>query len=277
MESHLFSSKKFSNCIKQPGEEGRKITIGNLNLPEDFCIIAGPCSVESYEHLKGVAELVCNSGAGMIRGGIYKGRTSPYDFQGLGRDGLDILKQVRKETGVPMVAEVLDTRDVESLAEVVDMIQIGSRNMQNFALLKEVGLSGVPVLLKRGMAATVEEWLSSAEYIFSEGNPNIVLCERGVRTFETSTRNTLDLNSVALLKQMSSLPVIVDPSHGTGRKSLVEPMALAATGVGCDGLMVEVHQEPEKALSDGEQALLPGEFAELVKKAIKLRETLSSL
>lgn len=202
----------------------------------------------------------------MLRGGAYKPRTSPYSFQGLEEEGLKLLAVARAETGLPVVTEVMDTEHVELVAEYADMLQIGARNMQNFALLKEVGRVGKPVLLKRGLAATIEEWLMAAEYIMSAGNPNVVLCERGIRTFETATRNTLDLNAVPVVKQLSHLPIIVDPSHGTGKWQYVTPMARAAVAAGADGLIIEVHPDPERAVSDGQQSLKPDTFHDLMQQ-----------
>ncbi len=229
-------------------------------------IIAGPCAVEGYEQLLETALAVKKAGACMLRGGAYKPRTSPYSFQGLEQEGLAILKAVSKEAQIPVISEVTDPRAVEIMSQHVDMLQIGTRNMQNFVLLKEVAKSGKPVLLKRGVSATMEEWLMAAEYIMAGGNENIVLCERGIRTFETYTRNTLDLNAVPLIKQLSHLPIIVDPSHGTGNWRLVNPMSKASLGAGADGLIIEVHPCPEEAVSDGKQSLTPNNFEQLVKE-----------
>lgn len=239
----------------------KSAAFGGGNTP----VIAGPCAVESYEQLRETALAAKAAGAAMLRGGAYKPRTSPYSFQGLEREGMSILKTVAAETGLPVVSEVTDPRTVESAAAHVDMLQIGTRNMQNYALLKEAAKSGMPVLLKRGTAATIEEWLMAAEYILAGGNPNVVLCERGIRTFETYTRNTLDINAVPLVKQLSHLPVIVDPSHGTGNWQLVAPMAKAALAAGADGLLIEVHPQPEEALSDGPQSLNCENFAQLMR------------
>ncbi|MDF2635572.1 MAG: phospho-2-dehydro-3-deoxyheptonate aldolase [Pelosinus sp.] len=229
-------------------------------------IIAGPCAVEGYEQLLETAIAVKKAGACMLRGGAYKPRTSPYSFQGLEQEGLTILKAVSEEVGIPVISEVTDPRTVEIMSQHVDMLQIGTRNMQNFVLLKEVARSGRPVLLKRGASATMEEWLMAAEYIMAGGNENIVLCERGIRTFETYTRNTLDLNAVPLIKQLSHLPIIVDPSHGTGNWRLVNPMSKASLGAGADGLIIEVHPCPEEAVSDGKQSLTPCNFEQLIKE-----------
>ncbi|MCZ6480263.1 MAG: 3-deoxy-7-phosphoheptulonate synthase [candidate division NC10 bacterium] len=231
-----------------------------------LAVIAGPCSVEGREMLLDTAQKIREAGATLLRGGAFKPRTSPYSFQGLGEEGLRYLAEVREVTGLPVVTELMDPRDAELIMKYADMVQIGARNMQNFRLLKEVGMHHKPVLLKRGMSCTIKELLMSAEYIMSEGNYNIVLCERGIRTFEDYTRNTLDLSAVPSLKQLSHLPVIVDPSHGTGKWDLVAPLALAAIAVGADGIMVEVHPQPEMALSDGPQALIPDRFSTLMEQ-----------
>ncbi|MGH7480204.1 MAG: 3-deoxy-7-phosphoheptulonate synthase, partial [Candidatus Methylomirabilales bacterium] len=233
---------------------------------ERLAVIAGPCSVEGRQMLLETATNVKAAGATLLRGGAFKPRTSPYSFQGLGEEGLRYLAEVREITGLPVVTELMDPRDAELVMKYADMVQIGARNMQNFRLLKEVGIHRKPVLLKRGMSSTIKELLMSAEYIMSEGNYNIVLCERGIRTFEEYTRNTLDLSAVPSLKQLSHLPVIVDPSHAAGKWDLVAPLALAAVAVGADGLMVEVHPQPEVALSDGPQALIPSRFAALMEQ-----------
>ncbi len=225
--------------------------IGNGSL----VVIAGPCAVESEEQLFDIAKNVKESGANMIRGGAFKPRTSPYSFQGLGEEGLKLLKKAKEMTGLSIVTEVMDQNNLDMVAEYADILQIGARNMQNYALLKQAGLSSKPVMLKRGLSATIEEWLMSAEYILSKGNPNVILCERGIRTFEKYTRNTLDLSAIPVVKELSHLPVIVDPSHGTGKWTLVESMAKAAVAAGADGLMVEVHNQPEEAMSDGGQSL----------------------
>lgn len=236
----------------------------------EVIIFAGPCAVESMEQLFETARAVKLGGAKILRGGAFKPRSSPYSFQGLGEEGLKLLNQIRKETGLPIVTEAMDTRQLEIVVEYADMIQIGSRNMQNFSLLKEVGKCGKPVLLKRGMMATIEEFLFAAEYILNQGNEQIVLCERGIRTFETSTRNTLDLSAVPMLKNFTHLPVIVDPSHGTGLRWMVPAMAKAAVAVGADGLIMEVHNKPEEALCDGQQSLNPDEFNNLMRELRKV-------
>lgn len=229
-----------------------------------FQMIAGPCSVETEKQVIGIAEAVKASGASMLRGGAFKPRTSPYAFQGLGIKGLEILKKAREVTGLPIVTEIMSERYIDAFADV-DMVQIGARNMQNFDLLKAVGRLNKPVLLKRGLANTIEEWLMSAEYIMSEGNLNIVLCERGIRTFEPYTRNTLDLSAIPILKEKTHLPVIVDPSHASGLSRLVKPMSLASVGAGADGLIIEVHNDPTHALCDGAQSLRPEQFDDVVK------------
>ena len=229
-------------------------------------VMAGPCSVENFEMLLDIGKKVKKAGASILRGGAFKPRSSPYSFQGLGEKGLKFLKDVKKETGLKIITEVMDTRDVWMVEKYADILQVGARNMQNFNLLKEVGLSKKPVLLKRGMSATVKEFLMSAEYILAAGNFNCILCERGIRTFEDATRFTLDLNAVPLIKQLSHLPVIVDPSHGTGKWDLVAPMAKAAIAAGADGLIIEVHSNPEEAYSDGEQSLVPYRFEAMMKE-----------
>ncbi len=231
---------------------------------ENFPIIAGPCSVESFEQVLETAKAVKKSGAAILRGGAFKPRTSPYSFQGLGCDGLEILREVRKETGMPIVTEITSERYIDEF-EDVDIIQVGARNMQNFELLKALGRTGKTILLKRGLSATIEELLMSAEYLMSGGAKNIILCERGIRTFEPMTRNTLDLSAIPLIKEKTHLPVIVDPSHASGLNRLVRPMSLAAVGAGADGLIIEVHNDPPHALCDGAQSLRPEQFDELVR------------
>ena len=233
-------------------------------------VMAGPCAVESREQLFEAADIVKSAGAQFLRGGAYKPRTSPYSFQGLEQQGLEYLAEARERTGLKIVTEVTVVEAIEQVAKYADMLQIGARNMQNFGLLKEVGKCGKPVLLKRGLAATIDEWLNAAEYIMNEGNPDVVLCERGIRTYETYTRNTLDLSAVAAVKHLSHLPVIVDPSHGTGKWRMVRPMALAAIASGADGLMMEVHPNPAKALSDGPQSLTPEHYREVMNGIWKL-------
>ena len=249
--------------------EPSQVQVGAVTIGGDeLVMMAGPCAVESEAQLIEIARDIKAAGAHMLRGGAFKPRTSPYSFQGLEEEGLRILATAREETGLPVVTEIVNPRDVELVVQYADMLQIGARNMQNFTLLREVGRSRKPVLLKRGLSATVEEWLMAAEYIISSGNDQVVLCERGIRTYETGTRNTLDLSAVPAVKHYSHLPIIVDPSHGTGRWRYVTPMAKAAVAAGADGLMVEVHCRPEEALSDGAQSLTPENFRELMQ-AIK--------
>jgi 3-deoxy-7-phosphoheptulonate synthase len=238
--------------------EGRKIGGGH------FALIAGPCTVESREQLLQTAEVVRDAGVAMLRGGAYKPRTSPYAFQGLGTEGLKLLAEAKESTGLPIVTELMDARDLEPVLEVADVIQVGARNMQNFPLLAELGRAGHPVLLKRGLSATLDELLMAAEYVLKEGNPHVMLCERGIKTFETAYRTTLDLQAVPALKELTHLPVVVDPSHAAGRRSLIRPMSLAAAAAGADGIIVEVHPNPDEALCDGPQALLADEFADYV-------------
>lgn len=239
-----------------------KVKIGSKKL----VVMAGPCSIENHDMLLKIAKSVKKAGATMLRGGAFKPRTSPYAFQGLGEEGLKYLHQAGKETGLPVVTELMDIRDIDLVERYSDMIQIGARNMQNFNLLKEVGLSKKPVLLKRGISSTIKEWLMSAEYILANGNFNVVLCERGIRTFEDATRFTMDVSAIPLVKKLSHLPVIADPSHATGKWGLVEPVACAAIACGCDGLMIEVHNKPEEAFSDGEQSMLPEKFNDMMKR-----------
>jgi 3-deoxy-7-phosphoheptulonate synthase len=229
---------------------------------EHFALIAGPCTVESRDQVLTTAEIVKDAGAAMFRGGAYKPRTSPYAFQGLGAEGLRLLAEAKERTGLPIVTELMDTRDIEAVAEVADVVQIGARNMQNYSLLSEVGRSGLPVLIKRGLSSTLEELLMAAEYVLKEGNENVMLCERGIRTFETAYRFTLDLTAIPVLKELTHLPVVVDPSHAAGRRALVTPLSLAAAAAGADGIIVEVHPEPEEAICDGPQQLRADTFAE---------------
>jgi 3-deoxy-7-phosphoheptulonate synthase len=246
--------------------DGRKIGGDN------FALIAGPCTVESRTQTLEVAKTVADGGATMLRGGAYKPRTSPYSFQGLGAEGLRLLAEAREETGLPIVTELMDVRDTEDVAEVADVIQIGARNMQNYSLLAEVGRTGLPVLLKRGLSATLEELLMAAEYVLKEGNDKVMLCERGIRTFETSYRFTLDLLAVPALRELSHLPIVIDPSHAAGRRDWVGPMSLAAAAAGADGIIVEVHNEPEEAICDGPQALPTEGFAEYAEQVRRVAE-----
>jgi len=267
MSAHPLASRDAS----APARHGTVVHVGDATFGgAGIAVIAGPCSVENRESLFDTARAVHGAGAVMLRGGAFKPRTSPYAFQGMGELGLRLLADARAETGLPVVTEVMDTRQVELVAGYADMLQIGARNMQNFALLAEVGRSGRPVLLKRGLSATVRELLHAAEYVLAEGNGNVVLCERGIRTFETAARNTLDVAAIPVLKAETHLPVIVDPSHAGGRAALVAPLAAAAIAAGADGLIVEVHANPEAALSDGEQSLDPSAFAALMRRLAPL-------
>ncbi len=254
-------------------KENTVIDVGGVKIGgKKLTIMAGPCAVERLELTVGIAQEVKSGGASILRGVAYKPRSSPYSFQGLGREGLDYLIEAKKKTGLPVVSEILDTRDIELFLEKADIIQIGARNMQNFELLKEVGAYDKPVLLKRGLSATIKEFLLSAEYIMSRGNRNVMLCERGIRTFETQYRNTLDLAAIPTLKELSHLPVIVDPSHATGKWNLVAPMSKAAIAAGADGLLIEVHSNPECALCDGEESIKPNKFRYLMQDVKKIAE-----
>ena len=272
------SVKRISEPYKQVNRKFHPldsvIGIGNAKIGGgNFAMIAGPCSVESEEQIIGVAQAVKAAGATILRGGAYKPRTSPYAFQGLGSQGLELLRAARAATGLPICTELMDLRHLDEFHDI-DIIQIGARNMQNFDLLKEVGKTDKPILLKRGLSSTIQEWLMCAEYIMSEGNEKIILCERGIRTYETATRNTLDLSCVPILHELSHLPVVVDPSHATGKARLVTPMAVAAAASGADGLMIEVHNDPAHALCDGAQSLTPEKFAVLAEKVSKIREAM---
>ena len=268
-ESYKLTNKKFH---PQPS----RIKVGNYEIgPDTLTIMAGPCAVEPEEQLMEIARAVKKAGAQFVRGGAYKPRTSPYSFQGLEEEGLRYMEEAKKETGLATICEVISEAAIEAAAKYVDMIQIGARNMQNFQLLREAGRSGLPVLLKRGLAATIDEWLNAAEYIIAEGNSNVVLCERGIRTYETTTRNTLDLSAVPVIRSKSHLPIIVDPSHATGVAAYVPPLAKAAVACGADGLMIEVHNDPAHALSDGPQSLTFSQFEEMMadmKSYIKLAD-----
>ena len=265
-KSYKLASREFHPASSIIDVAGVKIGGGNI------VVMAGPCAVESREQLFEAAKIVKAAGAQFLRGGAYKPRTSPYSFQGLEDEGLKYLAEARELTGLKIVTEVTEVEAVDTVAKYADMLQVGARNMQNFRLLKEVGRCEKPVLLKRGLAATLDEWLNAAEYIMSEGNHNVVLCERGIRTYETYTRNTLDLSAVAAVKHLSHLPIIVDPSHGTGKWRMVKPMAYAAIAAGADGLMIEVHPNPAKALSDGPQSLTPENYNELMQGVFKLSQ-----
>ena len=270
-------TEPFKCCNRKFHPEDTVVQVGDVKIGGgSFCVMAGPCSVESEEQIVAVAKAVKASGANMLRGGAFKPRTSPYDFAGLKAEGLELLKIARQETGLPIVTEIMGTSALDLFADV-DVIQVGARNMQNFDLLKELGQLDRPILLKRGLNATYEEWIMSAEYIMASGNPNVILCERGVRTFESYTRNTLDLQAVPVIKELTHLPIIIDPSHAGGKWWLVNPMAKAAVAAGCDGLMIEVHNNPEKALCDGPQSLTPEQFDTLMKKVNKTREFFQAL
>ncbi len=285
IDTQLLSSLEIVESVKRVSEPFKQVNrkfhpndsiveIGNVKIGGGyFAMIAGPCSVESEAQIIEVAQAVKNSGANILRGGAFKPRTSPYDFQGMGGQGLHLLLQAKKATGLPICTELMNQAHLDLFADV-DVIQIGARNMQNFDLLKEVGRTKKPILLKRGLANTLQELLMSAEYIMSEGNPNVILCERGIRTYETYTRNTLDLSAVPVLHQLTHLPVVVDPSHATGKAALVPPMAAAAAASGADGIMVEVHNNPSCALCDGAQSLTPDQFDELSHRVQLIREVI---
>lgn len=273
VESAVPILKPYKLVSREFKKEDTVIDVEGIKIGgKKIVVIAGPCAVENKDCLLSTAIEIKKYGASFLRGGAYKPRTSPYSFQGLGELGLKLLKEAKELTGLPIVTELMDPRDTELVCKYADIIQIGARNMQNFRLLLEVGTTNKPVILKRGLSSTINELLMSAEYIASQGNHNIILCERGIRTFETATRNTLDLSAVPLLKQLSHLPVVVDPSHATGHWDLVTPMALAAVASGADGIMVEVHPHPEKALSDGTQSLKPSKFAILMERMRKIAE-----
>lgn len=266
VENVLRILKPYKLASREFKKEGTEIKVGNEIIGANkIQVIAGPCAVESREALLTVAKKVKEAGATFLRAGAFKPRTSPYSFQGLGEEGLKYLAEARELTGLPVVTEIMDARDIDIIVKYTDVIQIGARNMQNFRLLLEVGATKKPVLLKRGLSSTIKEWLMSAEYIMSRGNHQVILCERGIRTFETATRNTLDLSAVPLLKKLTHLPVVVDPSHGVGKWDLVAPMAKAAVAAGADALMIEVHNNPEEALSDGEQSIRPEHFNQLMQ------------
>lgn len=274
VESVKRISEPFKSANRKFHPENSVIDISGVKIGGgNFAIIAGPCSVESEAQILEVARSIKASGASLLRGGAFKPRTSPYDFQGMKAEGIELLLEAKKDTGMPIVTEIMNEKHLP-LFEEVDVIQVGARNMQNFELLKALGKTNKPILLKRGLANTLKELLMSAEYIMSEGNENVILCERGIRTFETYTRNTLDLSAVPMLRKLTHLPIVVDPSHATGIAGLVEPMALAAAAAGADGLMIEVHNNPAEALCDGPQSLTPEQFAAVAAKVNKVREAL---
>ena len=277
VESVKRVQEPYKNANRKFHPEETVIKVGNTQIGGGtLTLMAGPCSVETEEQMIAVAKAVKASGATMLRGGAFKPRTSPYAFQGLGAEGLRLLKLAKQETGLPIVTEIMEISQLP-LFDDVDVIQVGTRNMQNFNLLKELGGQKKPVMIKRGMSATYEEWLMSAEYIMSEGNENVILCERGIRTYESYTRNTLDLAAIPVLKHLSHFPVIVDPSHATGKSSLVPPMAMAAVGGGADGLIIEVHNDPAKAWCDGPQSLNPVQFDKLSRKLIAMKDFMNTL
>ena len=271
VEKSVAISKSYKLASREFHPQSSVIDVAGIKIGDgNPVVMAGPCAVESKEQLFEAADIVKAAGAQFLRGGAYKPRTSPYSFQGLEKQGLEYLAEARERTGLRVVTEVTTVEALPAVAEYADMLQVGARNMQNFGLLREVGKCGKPVLLKRGLAATLDEWLNAAEYIMNEGNPNVVLCERGIRTYETYTRNTLDLSAVAAVKHLSHLPIIVDPSHGTGKWRMVKPMAFAAIAAGADGLMMEIHPNPAKALSDGPQSLTPENYREIMDGIRKL-------
>ncbi len=273
VEKSVSISKSYKLASREFHPQSSVIDVAGIKIGDgNPVVMAGPCAVESKEQLFEAADIVKAAGAQFLRGGAYKPRTSPYSFQGLEKQGLEYLAEARERTGLRVVTEVTTVEALPAVAEYADMLQVGARNMQNFGLLREVGKCGKPVLLKRGLAATLDEWLNAAEYIMNEGNPNVVLCERGIRTYETYTRNTLDLSAVAAVKHLSHLPIIVDPSHGTGKWRMVKPMAFAAIAAGADGLMMEVHPNPAKALSDGPQSLTPENYREIMDGIKKLSQ-----
>ena len=271
VEQSVAISKSYKLVSREFHPHSSIIDVDGVKIGGDeFVVMAGPCAVESREQLLEAAEIAKKGGAQFLRGGAYKPRTSPYSFQGLEEEGLKYLAEAKEKTGLRIVTEVTEVEAVDTVARYADLLQIGARNMQNFRLLKEVGRTSKPVLLKRGLAATLDEWLNAAEYILNEGNPNVIFCERGIRSYETYTRNTLDLSAVAAVKHLSHLPIIVDPSHGTGKWRLVKPMALAAVAAGADGLIMEMHPNPAKALSDGPQSLTPENYNDLMRDVKKL-------
>lgn len=268
-------SKPYKQASREFHPQNSIIQVGNVTIGgDDLVVMAGPCSVEGREHLIELAHVCQEAGAHILRGGAYKPRSSPYSFQGLGEEGLRYLAEAREATGMPIITEVMEPELVPLVADYADILQIGARNMQNYALLKAVGRTNRPILLKRGMSGTIKEWLMCAEYILSEGNPNVMLCERGIRTFETETRNTFDINAIPVVKQLSHLPVIADPSHGVGKWEYVGAVARASVAAGADGLILEVHPQPDQAWSDGQQSLKPKRFAELVTQMRTIAEAI---
>lgn len=275
VETVLRVQEPFKKVSRKWKPEDTVVDVGGVRIGgNEVVLIAGPCAVESAEQIDLIARRIRDAGAKILRAGAYKPRTSPYSFQGLEKEGLGLLKEVRSRYGIPVASEIMSAEDLPLFLDAVDLLQVGARNMQNFPLLKELGKIDKPVLLKRGMANTIEEWLMSAEYILAGGNENVILCERGIRTFEPSTRATLDLSAVPVLKSLSHLPVIVDPSHAAGRWEYIESLSKAAVAAGADGLMIEVHPDPEKALSDGQQSLKPERFADLAQKIRKVAQAI---
>ncbi len=273
VEEVVLISRPFKLSSREFKPEDTVIQVGSVTIGgEGLVVMAGPCSVESHDQVMATARAVRDQGAHVLRGGAFKPRTSPYQFRGLGEEGLKFLDEARAETGLPFITEVMDPRDVEMVARYADILQVGARNMQNFNLLDEVGKAGHPVMLKRGFGATIQEWLLAAEYVLSQGNRNLMLCERGIRTFETYTRNTVDINAIPLVQRLSHLPVLGDPSHGTGKWYLVQPVALAMVAAGAQGLMIEVHPNPDHALSDGAQSLTFENFARLMPQVRRVAE-----
>ncbi|PYN04693.1 MAG: 3-deoxy-7-phosphoheptulonate synthase [Candidatus Rokuibacteriota bacterium] len=267
--------KPYKLASREVRDEPTEVRVGDVTIGgTQIVVMAGPCAIESRLQLLDAAEKVKAAGARVLRGGAFKPRTSPYAFQGLEDEGLKLLAEAKRETGLPIVTEVMEPDKVELVAEYADILQVGARNVQNFSLLRRVGEAGKPVLLKRGMATTIQEWLLSAEYVLASGNRNVILCERGIRTFETATRFTLDLNAVPVVKRLSHLPILVDPSHGTGHWEFVEAMAMAGVAAGADGLIIEVHPKPEEALSDGPQSLKPDKFAALMKRVRRIAQAM---
>ena len=267
----------YHRASKQLHPDASVIQVGNIKIGGGhFAMIGGPCSIESQQQLEETAAYVKASGANMLRGGAFKPRTSPYAFQGMGKSGLDLLKDTGRQLDIPVVSEVMSIDQI-ALFDQVDMFQVGARNMQNFDLLKALGKTNKPILLKRGLSATIQEWLMSAEYIMSEGNEQVILCERGIRTFETMTRNTQDISAIAAIKKLSHLPIVIDPSHAAGKRDLIESLALAAVAAGADGLIIETRPHPEEAVSDGEQSLYPEQFASLTEKVWKLHQFMKTL
>lgn len=272
VETSVAISKSYKLVSREFHPQSTVVDVDGIKIGGgDAVVMAGPCAVESREQLLEAAKIAADGGAQFLRGGAYKPRTSPYSFQGLEVEGLKYLAEAREKTGLKIVTEVTEVEAVKTVAEYADILQIGARNMQNFSLLKEVGRANKPVMLKRGLAATLDEWLNAAEYIMNEGNQNVILCERGIRTYETYTRNTLDLSAVAAVKHLSHLPIIVDPSHGTGKWRMIRPMSLAAIAAGADGLIIEMHPNPARALSDGPQSLSPENYSELMRDLKKLQ------